>query len=282
MASAAERLKQGIEEFAKGTPPPSSFDAFKKEANRLSEISISQISPDPDQPRKNLGDLSDLKASIQKVGILQPLLVTIISEDRYRLVAGERRYTAAKELGLTKIPAIVRTLEEQQLLEIQIIENVQRKDLSPVEEAQSYKRLMDEFGLTQEQVGERVGKSKSTINEVLRLLTLSDELLEEVRTSEHSKSLLLEIAKQPSGVQEALWQQAKRGELTVKKVRATKQPREVKQLGVAKQEGHFRYPIEFDGLKIIMNFPEWKVTQEEIIDALEKALNIEKARLKSK
>ena len=177
----------------------------------LTELPLSQIEPDPDQPRKDLGDLTELKASIQSVGLAQPIVVRVIGYERYQLLMGERRYTAAKELGLPKIAAIVRaSLEEHQRLELQIVENLHRKDLNPLEEAASYRRLRDEFGLSQEELGRRLGKSQNSVSESLKLLSLPTRVQEEYRTSDTvSKSLLLEIAKQPTPeAQIKMWEAA--------------------------------------------------------------------------
>lgn len=200
------------------------FDPLANDEPRLAELRVKDIERDPTQPRKDLGDLSGLQASIAAHGILEPLIVSPLDDMRYRLVAGERRFTAAALLGKTTVPAIIRTVEEHERLEIQLVENLHRKDLNPIEEAMAYRRLMDEFGLTQRDLAQRVGKSVGVINETLRILGLPEEVLEGVRTSEHaSRSLLLEIAKQPEPeVQVALWQEAQTGQLTVKKARERK------------------------------------------------------------
>lgn len=200
------------------------FDPLANDEPRLAELWVKDIERDPTQPRKDLGDLSGLQTSIAVHGILEPIIVSPLDETRYRLVAGERRLTAATLLGKTAVLAIIRTVEEHQRLEIQLVENLHRKDLNPVEEAMAYRRLMDEFGLTQRDLAARVGRSIGVINETLRILGLPEEVLDGVRTSEHaSRSLLLEIAKQPeTEVQMALWKEAQTGQLTVKKARERK------------------------------------------------------------
>lgn len=191
----------------------------------LTEIPLSQIEPDPNQPRRDLGDLTELSASIRELGIIQPVIVSIVGYERYRIVAGERRFTAAGLAGLSKIPAIVRSAEEHQRLEIQLVENLHRKDLSPFEEAESYRRLIVEFNLTHDQLGKRLGKTQGTVTEILNILSLPEQIQKEARESDGaggrmSKSLLQEIARRPSEDQLRLWEAAKRGELTVRKVRA--------------------------------------------------------------
>jgi len=141
-------------------------------------IPISKITPDPKQPRKNFKpeDLDQLASSIKEHGILQPLLVMEKSDGGYDLVAGERRLRAAQLAGLVTVPALIKHWPDQQKLEVSLIENIQRTDLNPLEEAFAYKRLMDEFGLTQQQVSERVGKSRPAVANAVRLLELPSQV----------------------------------------------------------------------------------------------------------
>ena len=155
-----------------------SFDPTASQDEQISElrqIKIGQIVADPDQPRRQFEDdaLADLAASIAEHGILQPIVVTPY-DDGYQIVAGERRYRAAKMVGLDKIPALVRTLSGQHKLELSLIENLQRRDLNVIETATAYLKLRDQFNLTLDQIGQRVGKkSVSTISNTLRLLRLT-------------------------------------------------------------------------------------------------------------
>jgi ParB family transcriptional regulator, chromosome partitioning protein len=248
----------------------------------LTELPLGQIEPDPHQPRKELGDLTELKASIGSVGFAQPIVVRIVGFERYQIIMGERRFTAAKELGLPRIPAIVRaSLEEHQRLELQLVENLHRKDLNPLEEAESFRRLLEEFDLTQEELGRRLGRSQVSISETLRLLKLPETILKEYRTSDTvSKSLLLEIAKQPDVErQRTMWMDAKRGELTVKKARDQKAVNAAPSRSKVPKSMAFRYPITTDHAQIMLTFTEAKVDQEDIIEALEQALEQERARL---
>lgn len=161
------------------------------------DIEVGKIHANPHQPRKDFApaDLEDLIQSIKQHGILQPLVVTK-KGDGFELVAGERRLRASKALGLKTVPAIVREATEQQKLELAIIENVQRADLNAYEEALAYKALVDEFGLTQEQTAQRMGKSRPVIANALRLLDLPDEMLSALRegkiTKSHARTLLAE------------------------------------------------------------------------------------------
>ena len=161
----------------------------------VQEIDLVRIKPNPDQPRKDFDpeSLSELASSLQTHGLLQPILVTS-AEDDYIIVAGERRYRAAQLAGLTKIPCIIQNGSEQDMAERALVENIQRSNLSPVEEGMAYARLMKEYGLTQEQVSERVGKGRPTIANLLRVIQLPERVLQFIRESRvslgHAKVLL--------------------------------------------------------------------------------------------
>jgi ParB family transcriptional regulator, chromosome partitioning protein len=222
----ATKLEERISNAASGKSGLK-FHPLGEDEPRLSNIRIEDIERDPNQPRTVFGDLDELKASVKEHGIIQPLVVSPLDETRYRIIAGERRFTVAEELKFRTVPALIRTVEEQKRLELQIVENLHRTDLNPIDEAKGYKRLMDEFNLTQREVGKRIGKSKASINEILRILDLSDDVVEQVRTSELlSKSLLLEIVKHPEkDIQLELIEKAKTGKLTVREARNKKQRR---------------------------------------------------------
>jgi ParB family chromosome partitioning protein len=156
---------------------------------------IDLIRPNPYQPRRLFteDDLADLARSIKEQGVIQPLIARK-TDDGYEIIAGERRLRAARMAGLTHVPVIVKAVDDENLLEISLVENIQREDLNPVEEADAYHRLMTEFGLTQEDVSERVGKSRSTIANFLRLRGLPqeirDSLLDGSLSMGHAKALL--------------------------------------------------------------------------------------------
>lgn len=137
------------------------------------ELELNDVFANPDQPRKHFDEdkLTDLTESIKEHGVLQPILVTA-REDKYMIIAGERRYRAAKAAGLSVIPALIRDLNDEQVMEIALIENVQRDDLSPIEEAKAYDLLQRRFGYTQERLAQRMGKSRSAIANNVRLLSL--------------------------------------------------------------------------------------------------------------
>ncbi|MFA5413297.1 MAG: ParB/RepB/Spo0J family partition protein [Patescibacteria group bacterium] len=183
-------------------PPKKIIQAFSSGAEaapqgvRLIDAPVKNIRPNPKQPREDFGyqDLEDLINSIKEHGILQPLVVTKIDGENYELIAGERRFRAAKFLNLRTVPAIVRTAKDQEKLELALIENIQRKNLNPIEEGRAFQRLMDEFSLTQEEVAVRVGKSRPVIANTLRLLSLPEEILQALRSGKikesHGRTLL--------------------------------------------------------------------------------------------
>lgn len=151
-------------------------------AGGVSEIEIEKIKPNPNQPRKNFDTeaLNELASSIKMHGIVQPIVVNDMGDGRYMIIAGERRWRAANICGLKTVPAVVRNYTDKQVKEISIIENLQREDLNPIEAAKAIKELMDEYGLTQEVVADRIGKSRSSIANTLRLLTLYPDVLKMV------------------------------------------------------------------------------------------------------
>lgn len=162
---------------------------------RVQQIAVEKIEANPLQPREYFdhGDLEDLVNSIKKHGILQPLIVSE-KNGQYQLIAGERRFRAAKILEMKTVPCLVRTVKDLEKLEWALIENIQRADLNPLEEARAYQKLVDDFGLTQEEVAEKVGKKRTTIANALRLLSLPKEIQEALREGKisagHAKVIL--------------------------------------------------------------------------------------------
>ncbi len=191
MSKTKERksLGRGLNALIPGSTPP---DTDEK---GVLEIDVNLISPNPMQPRKKFDPdaMVELRKSIQELGVLSPIIVKKDGE-RYRIVAGERRFHAAKAAELKTIPCIIRDVSREEMLQISIIENIQREDLNDIELAYGYKRLKDEFFLTQNQIAQKVGKSRSVVANTLRLLELSQNLQEAVRTGEitagHARALL--------------------------------------------------------------------------------------------
>ena len=170
-------------------------DNENNNGNSENYIKITSIEPNRTQPRKNFDEdaLSELAESIKQYGILQPLLVSK-KKDYYEIIAGERRWRAAKMAGLKEVPVIIKELNDQERVEISLIENIQREDLNPIEEAQAYKRLLEEFSLKQDEIAERVFKSRTAVTNSMRLLKLDEKvqqmLIDDMITAGHARALL--------------------------------------------------------------------------------------------
>lgn len=168
----------------------------EKDDQGIKELKINEIEPNKGQPRKIFDDekLKQLAESIKQHGVVQPIIVKK-EKDTYRIVAGERRWRAARIAGLETVPVIVKELTDKGLMEIALIENLQRQDLNPIEEAEAYNKLMKEFNMTQEEISKTVGKSRSAIANSIRLLNLSDKvkeyIIEEKLTSGHARALIV-------------------------------------------------------------------------------------------
>lgn len=206
-----------------------SIEENKISANSL-ELPIEEITANPYQPRNIFEEqgLEELASSIKEHGIIQPLIVSKVSEHSYQLIAGERRLRAAQKIGLKTVPAIVRQVNELKKIELSLIENIQRKDLGAIEKAKAYQRLMDEFNLTQEEVAKKLGKARATVANALRLLNLPmsvQKVLEEERISEAHAKILLSL--ESSEAQEAMLRRILGVGLTV---------REAEQLVVSKRK----------------------------------------------
>lgn len=162
--------------------------------DEVRELDLDRIAANPYQPRRNFDEnaLAELAASIKEHGVIQPIIVRGVG-DGYQIVAGERRVRASKMAGLTKVPAVIREFSETQMMEIALVENIQRADLNPIEEASAMQRLMSEFGLTQERMAARVGRSRPYVANILRLLSLPDEVKDHVSrgtiTMGHARAL---------------------------------------------------------------------------------------------
>lgn len=158
-------------------------------------MDINKVEPNREQPRKKFDEdaLLELSESIKQFGVLQPLLVTE-RKDYYEIIAGERRWRAAKMAGLKEVPVIIKKLTEQEIMEISLIENIQRENLNPIEEALAYKKLINEFNLKQDEVAERVSKSRTAVTNAMRLLKLNDKVqqmvIDEMLTTGHARALL--------------------------------------------------------------------------------------------
>jgi ParB family chromosome partitioning protein len=233
-------------------------------------ISIEQIDPNPNQPRQVMGDLSELIASIAEKGIIEPLVVRPRGE-RFQIVAGERRYQAAVQVGLHDLPVVIRDVDETEMLEIALIENLQRKDLTPFEESEALHGLAASCGYTHEDLARRLGKSRSSITESLALNAMPDEVRNLCRLADiSSKSLLLQVVRQetPEKMTALVEKIAGQGGTTRQQLReAVARPK-------AGRPKHyvfaFRPPTKAFNLKL--SFNKSRASRDEIIDALESIL----------
>lgn len=226
-------------------------------------IPIHLIRPNPEQPRQHIGDLTELIASIREKGVLEPLIVRP-HEEGYQIVAGERRWRACLQAGVTSVPCIEKDVDDKEMLEIALIENLQRKDLTPFEEAEGLQSLSQKFQYTHAQIAEVLGKSRTSVTEVLSLNHMPDEIKELCRQADiSSKSLLLQVARQP-GVDEmkSLLERIRSENLTRKDVRDEKQRES--------RPRQFLYRSSGTGYELSIRFNKSSVSHEEIIQVLEK------------
>lgn len=206
-------LGRGLSELLSGDSPPHS--------RTVVEIPLDEIQPNPNQPRREMHEerLEELAASIEEHGILQPILVRRRG-GTYELVAGERRWRAAQKVGLDTISCLVQDIDDRTSLQIALIENLQRDDLNDIELASGYRQLLDDFGLTQEELAQRIGKSRSAVTNTLRLLELPEEIQEAIRNGQisagHGRALLA-LAAEPDEMQQ-LAQRITQEDLSVRQV----------------------------------------------------------------
>lgn len=195
-------LKRGLGKGIDSIIPPASEKKNENPVTKAQEkgpetiVKISKVEPNPEQPRKKFDEdaLQELADSIKQFGVLQPLLVQD-RKNHYEIIAGERRWRAAKVAGLKEIPVIIKDYSDQEIVEISLIENIQREDLNPIEEALAYKRLLEEFNLKQDEVADRVAKSRTAVTNSMRLLKLCDEvqqmLIDDMITAGHARALIM-------------------------------------------------------------------------------------------
>jgi ParB family chromosome partitioning protein len=195
MAVKRPALGRGLSALIRDTAPPPQREPASIERGKPTELDIDLLTPNPRQPRVHIDEtrLEELAQSIRANGVIQPIVVRKV-EDRYEIVAGERRWRASQRAGLLKVPVAVRDVPDDKLLEVALIENIQREDLNPIEEAQAYRRLTDELQLSQESIATQVGKDRATIANYMRLLRLPAEvrtaLAERQLAMGHARALL--------------------------------------------------------------------------------------------
>jgi len=229
-----------IPDFEMGAP-----ESRENGPAKNTELLIDEISPNRFQPRKYFDDnkLEELVASIRENGVLQPILVQK-SDTGYELVVGERRWRASKKAGLKKIPALIREVTDAQALELAIIENIHRQDLNPIEEADAYARLSDEFALTQEMIAKKVGKSRTAVTNTLRLLKLSRNIKEDLISGKismgHARALLgLDNAGQREALRKEIFKQDLTVRQTESRVSRLKQPVPTKPVSLVSKKNIF-------------------------------------------
>lgn len=224
---------------------------------------LDSIEPNPEQPRQNIGDLSELAASIREKGVLEPLIVRPHGEG-FQIIAGERRWRACKQLGLEKVPCIIKQADDREMLELALIENLQRKDLTPFEEAEGLQALSDKFGYTHVQIAQVIGKSRTSVTESLSLNQMPPEIRELCRQADiNTKSMLLQVVRQPDhDAMENLVARIKEGNLTREEVR-TEQPHG------KKRPRPFVYHYHGKNFVLSVRFNRAHVTSEEVRSAIE-------------
>lgn len=209
----------------------------------VAEISVAAIKPNAYQPRRTFDEekLMELANSIKEHGVVQPIVVRPMGKGKYELVVGERRLRASQRIGLEKIPAVIKDYTNEQMMELALVENIQRQDLNPIEEAMAYKKLMEEFQMTQEQLSKRVAKSRSLIANMVRLLNLPQSIIDNVAAGEitvgHARPLL---ALEDEETQKRIAQEIINNKLSVRETEALvkKESEEEKKRAVAREKEH--------------------------------------------
>jgi ParB family chromosome partitioning protein len=233
-------------------------------------IPIEDIAPNPDQPRQALGDLEELTASIREKGILEPLLVRRVGM-RFQIIAGERRFRAAVEAGLGELPCVVRETSDAEMMELALVENLQRKDLTPFEEGDGLKVLADKYGYTHESLAEKIGKSRSTITESLSLAAMPEDVRQQCRRADiQSKSILLQVVRQ--GDREkmtALVERLGRDGATRTEARKLAKSAEVRRGRGRPKNYVFSFKPRGGPFALRLQFKRTDVDRDEVIEALE-------------
>jgi ParB family chromosome partitioning protein len=237
-------------------------------------IPAEKIRPNPDQPRKALGDLRELTDSVKQKGVLEPLLVRYVPRDEcYYIISGERRYHAARAAGIRELPCIEKIADDAETLELALIENIQRKDLTPFEEADGLYRLAEQFDYTHDDVARKIGRARSSVTETLSLRNIPDAIRKKcVENGIISKSLLLQVARQPT--EKKMLEMVHRiiqGGLTRDEVR--RERREEQTTGPRPQPFVFNYQPENEAFRLRIQFRKGHVSREELIATLREILS---------
>jgi ParB family transcriptional regulator, chromosome partitioning protein len=230
-------------------------------------IPIEELQPNADQPRKDRGDLSGLVESVRDKGVLEPLLVRYLSEvQKYMIISGERRYHAARAAGLRELPCIEKDADDAETLEIALIENLQRKDLTPFEEADGLQALADRFALTHDEIGHKIGKARSSVTESLSLRAIPDAIKAlAIEKSVLAKGQLLQVARQPDEARmKSLIHRFAQGLVSRDQAREERQAKP--------RASVFTFVAPTKDFKLTLKFRKANVPREEIIVALRKTL----------
>jgi len=237
-------------------------------------IRVDEIRPNPEQPRKALGDLRELTESVREKGVLEPLLVRFISsEGCFYIISGERRYHAARAAGLREVPCIEKSVDDAETLEIALIENIQRKDLTAFEEADGLHRLATQFEYTHEDMAKKIGRARSSVTETLSLRNIPEVLRKKcVENGVTSKSLLLQIARQPTEKKMSeMFQRILQGGLTRDEAR---RERREEQTGPQRPQPFiFHFEPQNDAFKFRIQFKKSHVSRDELISTLREILS---------
>src|ERR1700736_3843900 len=238
-------------------------------------IPTDKIRPNPEQPRKNIGDIRELTDSILEKGVLEPLLVRYIPrEDSYYIISGERRYHASKAAGLHELPCIEKIADDAETLELALIENLQRKDLTPFEEADGLQRLAEQFDYTHDDIAKKIAKARSSVTETMSLRVIPEAVRKRcMELGIISKSLLLQVARQPNErkMLESVHRIAQGG-LTRDEARRERQ--EEKNAGPRPQPFIFNYHPESEAFRMRIQFRKSNVTRGELIETLRNLLEM--------
>jgi ParB family transcriptional regulator, chromosome partitioning protein len=230
-------------------------------------VPIDQLDPNPNQPRQVMGDLSELMSSIAEKGIIEPVIVRQRGR-RFQIVAGERRYQAAVQVGLREVPVVIREVDDNEIIEIALIENIQRKDLTPFEEAEALHALADKCGYTHEDLARRLGKSRTSITESLSLNQMPDEVKNLCRLADiHSKSLLLQVVRQgdPQKMIALVEKLSRDGGVTREAARKeTAKPKPGRPKAYV-----FSYKAPTKAFRLQLRFTKSRVDRDEVIEALQ-------------
>ena len=233
-------------------------------------VPIEDLMANPDQPRQAMGDLSELVASVREKGVIEPILVRPMG-GRFQIIAGERRYRAAMEVGLAEVPCVVREASDAEVMELALVENLQRRDLSPFEEADGLRVLAETYKYTHESMAEKVGKSRSSITEMLSLTAMPEEVRLICRLADiHSKSLLLQIVRQGSAQKMvALIERLQKEGATRSEARRIVREESPKKAKGRPRHFVFRFQPREKSYTLSLQFRKAEVPKDEIIHALE-------------